>query len=50
MWWRAAIVFLFSFSFSEASLRANDGIIDPEQITIIRDQWGVPHIYAPTDA
>ncbi|MAJ50249.1 MAG: peptidase S45 [Flammeovirgaceae bacterium] len=22
----------------------------PDQIEIIRDQWGVPHIYAPTDA
>jgi acyl-homoserine-lactone acylase len=24
--------------------------IDPNNIEIIRDQWGVPHIYAPTDA
>ncbi len=24
--------------------------INPENIEIIRDQWGVPHIYAPTDA
>lgn len=23
---------------------------NPEQIEIIRDEWGVPHIYAPTDA
>lgn len=23
---------------------------NPEEIEIIRDQWGVPHIYAPTDA
>ena len=23
---------------------------NPEQIEIIRDKWGVPHIYAPTDA
>ena len=22
----------------------------PDQIEIIRDHWGVPHIYAPTDA
>jgi acyl-homoserine-lactone acylase len=21
-----------------------------EQVTIIRDDWGIPHIYAPTDA
>jgi acyl-homoserine-lactone acylase len=25
------------------------GQIDPEKITIVRDQWGVPHIFAPTD-
>ena len=24
--------------------------INPENITIVRDKWGVPHIYAPTDA
>lgn len=24
--------------------------VNPENITIVRDQWGVPHIYAPTDA
>ncbi len=24
--------------------------INPQNITIARDQWGVPHIYAPTDA
>jgi len=24
--------------------------INPDKITIIRDQWGVPHIYAKTDA
>lgn len=24
--------------------------IDPERIDIVRDQWGVPHIFAPTDA
>lgn len=26
------------------------GQIDPQRITIARDQWGVPHIFAPTDA
>lgn len=26
------------------------GQIDPERITIVRDHWGVPHIFAPTDA
>lgn len=24
--------------------------INPENITIVRDSWGIPHIYAPTDA
>ena len=23
--------------------------INPQNIEIIRDEWGVPHIYAPTD-
>lgn len=31
------------FSFADAQ-------INPERITIVRDQWGIPHIYAPTDA
>ena len=31
-------------------LSAFSNSINPENITIIRDQWGVPHIYAPTDA
>lgn len=26
------------------------GQFNPSEIEIIRDQWGVPHIYAPTDA
>jgi len=25
-------------------------VINPERIEIIRDEWGVPHIFAPTDA
>ena len=24
--------------------------VDPNSIDIIRDKWGVPHIYGPTDA
>ena len=24
--------------------------IDPENVTIVRDQWGVPHIFGKTDA
>lgn len=30
-------------------LLVNAQSFDPSQIEIIRDQWGVPHIYAPTD-
>ena len=26
------------------------GQFNPSEIEIIRDEWGVPHIYAPTDA
>ncbi len=26
------------------------GQVDPKEVEIIRDEWGVPHIYAPTDA
>ena len=26
------------------------GQINPKNITIVRDKWGVPHIFAPTDA
>ncbi len=33
----------FRFNFLEAQ-------INPENITIIRDEWGVPHIYGKTDA
>lgn len=34
---------LFGFLLAQAQF-------SPNQIEIIRDQWGVPHIYAPTDA
>lgn len=36
---------LFSISFSSFAQNIN-----PENITIIRDDWGVPHIYAKTNA
>ncbi len=39
--------FLLTLFFSSGSLLAQ---IDPDRIEIIRDKWGVPHIYAPTDA
>ncbi len=34
---------LFLYSTLSAQIR-------PDSITIVRDQWGVPHIFAPTDA
>ncbi len=44
---------LFFFFFFPSVLVAQTNSfpqINPENITIIRDNWGVPHIYAPTDA
>jgi acyl-homoserine-lactone acylase len=40
------LLFLVS-SFVQAQ---NFPTIDPERIDIVRDEWGVPHIFAPTDA
>jgi len=31
-------------------LLAQDNAINPKDVTIVRDQWGVPHIYGKTDA
>ena len=39
-------LFLFAF-FCIQSVQAQ---FTPSEIEIMRDQWGVPHIYAPTDA
>ncbi|MBS1556382.1 MAG: acylase [Bacteroidetes bacterium] len=33
-----------------ASVAVQSQIIDPVKIDIVRDKWGVPHIFAPTDA
>jgi acyl-homoserine-lactone acylase len=33
-----------------AQVAPSTGKIDPQRITIHRDKWGVPHIFAPTDA
>ena len=41
------LIFLLTVSFH---FLANAQTIRPEQIEIIRDSFGVPHIYAPTDA
>ncbi len=40
------LTFLFAFSISDISAQNK---IDPNNITIARDEWGVPHIFAKTD-
>ena len=44
---KISVSFLFFFSFF---ITYNFAQINPDDITIIRDQWGVPHVYAKTDA
>lgn len=39
-----ALIFLLIWNWSALAQ------INPENITIVRDQWGIPHIYAKTDA
>ena len=41
---------LITFLLTSISLFQLAAQINPERITIARDQWGVPHIFAPTDA
>ncbi len=38
------------YSFAQGLTSSEFPSINPEKITIVRDQWGVPHIYAETDA
>ena len=42
------ILVLFAFAFSSPA-QSNAPVIHPEKITIARDSFGVPHIFAPTD-
>jgi acyl-homoserine-lactone acylase len=44
-----AIAFLFCANYTQAQI-TNNPIIDVSKITIARDSFGVPHIFAPTDA
>ena len=45
------VSFLFSAAQDEnAPLFPSFPAIQPTNISIVRDQWGVPHIFAPTDA
>lgn len=43
---------LFPFHDSSAQNKRNDypKVVDPNDVTIVRDQWGVAHIYGKTDA
>jgi acyl-homoserine-lactone acylase len=43
-----AIAFLFCANYTQAQI-TNNPIIDISKITIARDSFGVPHIFAPTD-
>lgn len=38
------ILLLLTVSFSGA------GTTEPDRVTLLRDEWGVPHVYGPTDA
>lgn len=43
-------IFLFAAALSPVSAQSNSDRINPENVTIARDQWGVPHIHGRTDA
>jgi acyl-homoserine-lactone acylase len=40
----------FILFFMTCSCLSASAQVDPGQITIVRDRWGVPHIFSPTDA
>ena len=46
---RQKTISLLLFSVFFLSLKAQQISVDPENITIIRDQWGMPHVYAKTN-
>jgi len=43
---KPSVLFLVLFTLS---LNAFSGIVNPKNVRIIRDKWGVPHIYGKTD-
>lgn len=43
------VLFFFALTF-QTILGQNFETINPQQIEIVRDEWGVPHIFANTDA
>ncbi len=44
------LLYVISAYPQDALPSSRSGRIQPENITIVRDQWGVPHIYGKTDA
>jgi len=46
-----ALIFLFpTFTFAQQSSYRWTTSINPDDVTIVRDAWGVPHIFGKTDA
>ncbi|MFI5185601.1 MAG: penicillin acylase family protein [Chitinophagales bacterium] len=52
MKWLIILFFIPSFSFSQTFTQQEISRfkIEAQQVTIIRDNWGIPHIYGKTDA
>jgi acyl-homoserine-lactone acylase len=44
------LTLLFSNAFIYAEERDSVYVVNPDSVSIIRDHWGVPHIYGTTDA
>jgi acyl-homoserine-lactone acylase len=44
------LVSILGISLSISLSAQNSPSINPDRIDIVRDEWGVPHIFAPTDA
>ena len=49
---RALILAAMCLSYTQAEAQKNIAALDQEarNVTIIRDNWGVPHVYGKTDA
>jgi acyl-homoserine-lactone acylase len=44
------LFFVFSYVGATSGQTPGWPLVNPAKIAIVRDNWGVPHIYAPTDA
>lgn len=47
---RAALAIFALCCLAAAPVRAGETTINPETVEIVRDNYGVPHVFAPTDA